>query len=276
MRLRRQRSSEVFHVQSLAEVQAAFARAMTTGDAERLDAALVGGTSPRKRLAVHLRHYEASLTSALLEKFPACAWLVGGALVRAAARAYVRLHPPQQPCIAEYGREFPQFLGSYGGTAASLPYLESFARLEWAYAQASIAIEAPPCSWARLASVGPDRLLDATLALQPGLRYVHSRWRIDELMTTFLRGAEPERFVLVELLTLMEVRGARGAVSLQRLDRASFAFRTALADGGCIGAAATAALESDGAFDTGEALKSLAHAGLVTGVSLTSREPAAS
>jgi hypothetical protein len=95
-------------------------------------------------------------------------------------------------------------------------------------------------------------------------------------MTTFLRGAEPERFVLVELLTLMEVRGARGAVSLQRLDRASFAFRTALADGGCIGAAATAALESDGAFDTGEALKSLAHAGLVTGVSLTSREPAAS
>jgi hypothetical protein len=117
MRLRRQRSSEVFHVQSLAEVQAAFARAMTTGDAERLDAALVGGTSPRKRLAVHLRHYEASLTSALLEKFPACAWLVGGALVRAAARAYVRLHPPQQPCIAEYGREFPQFLGSYGGTA---------------------------------------------------------------------------------------------------------------------------------------------------------------
>lgn len=249
---------------SLADVQAAFAQAMTTGDAAHLDATLAH-VEPRNRVAIHLRHYEASLTAALCDKFPASAWLVGAEPVRAAARAYVRAHPPAEPCIAEYGGGFPQFLGSFG-RASSLPYLTSFAVLEWAVGQVSIATEHVPRSWSELSQVGPDRLLEATLALQPGLRYLRSTWRIDELMTTYLSGAEPERFVLGEAITLIEVRGARGSVRLERLDSPTFAFREALAQGRSIGDAAIGALELDAAFDAGAALRSLAHAGLVTGL----------
>jgi len=252
----------------LADLQDSFARAMTAGDAAPFDAALVGGLEPRRRIAIHVRHYETSLTAALCDKFPASAWLAGADLVRDAARAYARSHPPSQPCIAEYGADFPRFLAAHG-RAPSVPYLESFAALEWAVGQASIAIERAPCSWAELASRGPERLLDSTLSLQPGVHYRHSRWRVDELMTTYLSGAEPARFVLAESSTCVEVRGALGAVRLARLDAAAFAFRSALAEGRSIGEAAAAALDCDAGFDSGAALRSLTQAGLVTGVRST-------
>src|SRR5438876_8400963 len=141
----------------LADLQSRFAHAMTTGEADPVVAQLVGGDHPGKRLSIHLRHYEASLTAALREKFPACAWLAGADLVNAAARSYVHAHPPGQPCIAEYGEDFPQFLANHG-RARTIPYLESFAALEWAVGRASIAIASQPLSWPGLGRIGSDRL----------------------------------------------------------------------------------------------------------------------
>jgi hypothetical protein len=258
-------------VRSLADLQETFARAMTSGQGVALAAELVGGPNPSARLAIHLRHYEASLTTALCDKFPACAWLAGADLVRAAARDYVHSHPPVQPCIAEYGRDFPQFLAAYG-RASSLPYLESFAALEWAVAKASIATAEPPLSWTDVARLGPDALFDSTPSLQPGLYYLSSGWRIDELMTTYLSGAEPERFVLEESNTLIEVRGTRGDVRLKHLDATTFGFRTALLEGRSIGEAAIRALDSDATFDSGAALSELVREGLVTGTSAALQE----
>lgn len=254
----------------LHDLQDAFARAMTSGNPRWLDAELVGGRTPRGRIAIHLRHYQASLTAALCEKFPASAWLVGSERVRDAARAYARRRPPRQPCIAEYGRDFPAFLAAHdGGDQAPLPYLESFAALEWAVGQASIAIESPPCSWQELSRIGPERLLDSTHALQPRVRYMRSRWRIDELMTTYLHGTQPDRFVLVEADTFVEVRGTRGRVQLTRLDESTFVFRAALAEGRALGDAAGDALKRDPMFDAGEAFRELAHAGLIAATALT-------
>ena len=258
-------------MRSLVDLQERFARAMTTGDGRALPAALVGGPSPSERLAIHLRHYEASLATALCDKFPACAWLAGADLIRAAARAYAHSHPPVQPCIAEYGRDFPHFLATYG-RAPSLPYLEAFAALEWAVAKASIATAGLPLSWTDVARLGPDALVDSTLSLQPGLYYLRSRWRIDELMTTYLSGAEPERFVLHESNTLIEVRGTRGEVRLKHLDAATFAFRKALLKGRSIGEAAMDALDCGPTFDSGAALRELVCEGLVTGTSSVPQE----
>jgi len=258
-------------VRSLAELQARFARTLTTGTRGALVDELVGGADPGRRLAIHLRHYDASLAAALCDKFPACAWLAGADLVRGAARAYARAQPPSQPCIAEYGRDFPQFLAAYG-RAPSLPYLTSFAALEWAVAQASIAIERTPRSWPELSRLGAERLVDSTLVLQPGLHYLQAEWRVDELMTTFLSGAAPERFVLVEASTFIEIRGARGEVRLARLDGATFAFRVALKEGFSLGEAATRALECDPTFDAGAALCALATASLVTATSTITQE----
>jgi hypothetical protein len=257
-------------MRSLADLQGTFARALTAGAAATPFAAeLVGGADSAARFAIHQRHYESSLTDALRTKFPACAWLAGADVVAAAARAYARRYPPSRPCIAEYGREFPGFLAAFG---RGLPYLESFAELEWAVGQASIAVERTPCSWTEVSRLDPERLVDSRLVLQPGLHYLASSWRIDELMTTYLGGSEPERFELVESNTWVEVRGARGEVGVSRLEPSVFEFRTALAAGIPLGEAASRALDTDASFDAGAALRTLADTRLITEVAAVGLE----
>jgi hypothetical protein len=252
---------------SLADLQERVARAMTTGERQPVSARLVGGAAPLKRLDIHLRHYETSLTAALRDKFAACAWLVGADLVSAAARAYVHTQPPHQPCIADYGEGFPEFLANWGN-AQTFPYLKPFAELEWIVGQVSIAIDYPPLAWPALAEAGSECLVDAAIALQPGVRYLRSAYGVDQLMTMYLSGAEPERFVLHQADTFIEVRGARGAVQLARLEGAAFVFRTELATGRTIGAAAGHALDYDATFDPGEALRLLVQNGLAINTSV--------
>jgi hypothetical protein len=252
-------------MQSVAELQARFARAVTGDDSAAVAGALVGGSNPRGRLAIHQNHYAASLTAALRQKFPASAWLVGEHFMTAAARAYVRARPPLKPCIAEYGGGFPEFLAAWN-CAPALPYLQSFAELEWAVGQVAIAVDTTAVTWSEIAAVGTEALLDCRLTLQPGTRYLRSSWRVDRLMTMYLGDAQTETFVLPEEETCIEVRGARGALSIERIDPGTFAFRTSLAERRSIGEAASAALERDAVFDAGDALRRLVESGLVTEV----------
>src|SRR5262249_57237219 len=120
---------------------------------------LAGGRDPAARLAIHRHHYRASLTRAMLEKFPAVGWLVGERFATEAAQAFAHEHPPAAPCIAEYGADYPTFLASRAG-AERLPYLHAFAELEWHLGQASIAIVRSPLAIERLAAIEASRLPD--------------------------------------------------------------------------------------------------------------------
>lgn len=248
---------------SLADLQDRVARAVIIGDLAAVSQCLVGGPDPRGRLGIHRRHYETSLVTALCDKFPATAWLVGAEVVAAAAREYIRAHPPSRPCIAEYGGGFPEFVSTYG-RAASIPYLKSFVDLERAVGGASIAIELPPLNWSEIVNIGPERLLDLNVTLQPGLGYLHSEWGVDELLKMYLEDSQPEKYVMSEVDTFVEIRGARGALSIARVDPATFAFRVALRSGNSIATAADSALGRDATFDTGAALQRLVLAGLAT------------
>src|SRR6516165_6511530 len=107
---------------SLAETQLWIRRAVVDGDTAGIPPQLIGGRDPRRRLAIHQRHYRSSLVAAIRTKFPATAWLLGMPFLDEAAQEFVRRHPPATPCIAEYGEEFPGFLSTYLG-AARAPYL---------------------------------------------------------------------------------------------------------------------------------------------------------
>jgi Putative DNA-binding domain len=216
-------------------------------------------------LAIHQRHYQASLTAAIREKLPATAWLLGQATFDDVARRYVCAHPPQRPCIAEYGEDFPAFLARHVGRS-DLPYLESFAELEWHIGQVSIAIDRPPLSWSDIVEVGSDALVDARIALQPGVRLLHASWAIDHLITTYLTDSAPNTFVMATEDAFIEIRGARGAFHLQRLGPAAFGFRAALLTRCTLAQAAEAALERDPDFDAGQALAALVAAELVTDI----------
>ncbi len=231
---------------------------------------LVGGRDPAKRLAVHRRHYNASLARALLDKFPAVTWLTGASFMTEAARAFVHQHPPTAPCIAEYGERFPGFLANRLG-AERIPYLRSFAELEWHLGHVAIAIDGPPLAVTAFADIEASALPDIRLTLQPGLRYTHAAWPIDDLIKLYLNETNPDRYVFEPASVHLEIRGARGDFRIERLDPANFVFRRALAEGQTIGTAAEQALESDAAFDPGRALTTLVADGLATAFAQSSQ-----
>jgi hypothetical protein len=159
---------------------------------------LSGGAHPEHRLAVHQRHYAASLTRALLDRFPATVWLVGSAFVTDAATSFIRQQPPSEPCIAEYGESFPQHLGAHPA-AASLPYLSQFADLEW--------------HLGRLALATDD---------SPNVDYLHLDWSLDELIGVYLADSAPDAFALRQEDVWLELRGLRGTLEMHRLTMADF------------------------------------------------------
>jgi hypothetical protein len=256
---------------SLADTQLRIRNAIVAGDAAAVDALLRGGGAPRSRLAVHRRHYQTSLVSALLGRFPATAWLVGTPRLEEAARAFVRHRPPHAPCIAEYGAEFPAFVSARSGTE-DLPYLRAFMELEWHVGVVSIAIDHRAIGVEALAGVCSADLPDVTLALQPGLHYLEAAWPVDGLMRLYLADVSPpESFPFDPADCRIQIRGARGAFRIDRLDLGEFLFRRAVSDGRTIGEAAGQALDAAGSFDPALALGRLIADGLATGAGVRRR-----
>jgi hypothetical protein len=178
---------------ALADIQSAVRDALVRGDRSPLAPILSGGAHPEHRLAIHQRHYAASLTRALLDRFPATAWLVGSELVTDAATSFIREQPPSKPCIAEYGESFPQHLGEHP-VARSLPYLSQFAELEWHLGCLALATED-----------------------SPHVRYLHLDWSLDELIGVYLSNSAPDQFSLRQEDVWLEIRGLRGSLEMHRL-----------------------------------------------------------
>src|SRR5262249_1475953 len=190
---------------SLHEIQRRLRDAVVAEDAAATLRPLLVGGNPEARLGIHRHHYQASLTRALLDKFPAISWLAGERFATAAAQAFARAHPPAAPCIAEYGADYPAFLASRAG-AERLPYLRAFAELEWHLGQVSVAVDRPSLTIERLASNGASELADRRLLLQDGLRYCATAWPIDDLIKQYLSDAAPERFAFEPAEVHLEIR----------------------------------------------------------------------
>jgi hypothetical protein len=255
----------------LAEIQSSVRDAVIAESSEAISSLLVGGQAGRKRLEIHRRHYEISLVNALVGKFPATGWLVGTQFVTEAARHYVHDQPPEAPCIAEYGEDFPRFLAACPG-GERVPYLREFAQLEWHVGHAAIAVEEPAALPEELAAIPADLLPDVELTLQAGAHYLQACWPVDDLATLYLTEAEPDRLEFKPTNVWIEVRGARGEFSFDRLAEAEFVFRKSLREGRRIGEAAERAFQVNPAFDPGTALASVIACGLITGIQRPAQE----
>ena len=249
----------------LADVQRRIRDAVVTGDAASAASLFVGGKDAAQRLAIHLRHYRASLVTAVLGRFPASGWLVGSPLLEEAATQFVREHPPSAPCIGEYGQRFPQFLATWPG-AERVPYLRAFADLDWHMGRLALAVDLPVVTRHDVAAVAADDLADAGLTIQPGTHYAHAEWPIDDLMTLYLSDAAPAQFALADTEVWIEVRGARGSFRFSRLTAAEFSFRVAIADGLPLGDAAQRTWSTDSTFDPGLGLAAIVDGGLATSI----------
>jgi len=258
-------------VSPLAETQAAMRGAIVDKDAAAILPRLTGGDDPTYRLSIHQRHYEASLLRVLRGRFPAVEWLVGGPFMIAATTEFVRRHPPEKPCLAEYGADFPRFLVERPGSEP-MPWLGAVGALEWEVGRVSVAVDAPAIGLDRFAEVGDTPLEALKLRLQPGLAYCHTDWPVDELVRLYVNDQAPERLAFDPAEVWLEVLGARGDFTINRLDKASYAFRQALAEGRPLAAAITAASGAEPTFDPGAALARLFADKLVTAITVLDQE----
>ena len=191
--------------------------------------------------------------------------MIGTPLLTEAAKHFAREHPPQAPCIAEYGAAFPDFLARCPETQR-LPYLRKFAQLEWYVGQVSIAVDDAPVSGKEFSIIDAGALPETVLMLQSGLHYIEASWPVDELMKLYLTEKVPDYFELSPADVWIEVRGARGEFQLNRLDAANFTFRKSVLGGRSIGDAAESALDINPGFDPGQALAALIAEGLITAI----------
>jgi putative DNA-binding protein len=190
-------------VLTLADIQAGIRDALVNGNSAAVAPVLLGGSRPEQRLAIHQRHYVASLTRALVERFPATVWLVGSELVTHAATSFVSQHPPSRPCVAEYGDGFPRYLGAHTA-AESLPYLAQFAELEWHLGRLALATDE-----------------------SANVQCVHLDWALDELIGLYLTDTAPEEYALRQEDVWLELRGLRGELQMNRLSGEEFIRRVA-------------------------------------------------
>jgi hypothetical protein len=246
----------------LPDLQTEIAAAVVGGGVPACTGLLTGGDDPTRRLAIHSRHYAASLARSLVERFAATVWLAGSELLTQAAMGFVREHPPTRPCIAEYGEGFPSYLASCGGTV--LPYLGQFATVDWHLGRLAVAIDV--ASLQTLADCEPAHPAGVCLALQPGTEYVALDWSLDELFRFYLCNETPAQYVLRNEPCWLELRGSRGELWLNRLTKSDYVFRQAVAHGSTLGRAAQFATGADEGFDPGRATLAMLQAGLVTEV----------
>jgi hypothetical protein len=261
-------------MRSLADVQARVAAALRGEAGADLAAIVAGdGIAPRARLAIYRHHFVDSLTESLAAAYPVVHRLVGDGFFRYAAHESIAERPPRGPCLAEWGERFAEFLDGFPPCGA-LAYLGDVARLEWAIDRASRAADAVPLDVAALRSLEPPDLERLSVRFDPSLALLASAWPVDAIWRANQPDADPATVVDAAAGGVaLEVRRRGDDVAFRRLSPAVYAFRRALADGGCLAVAASAGHAADPAFDLAGALHELFTDEALVGFRVTSREP---
>jgi hypothetical protein len=251
---------------SLPELQAAFRAALLAGD----DAVIAGeihpdGLSVQARLAVYRHHVLTSLTAVLEAAFPVVCRLVDRRFFGWLADRFIRARPPSGPCLAEYGADFPDFVGAFPA-CAHLPWLADVARLEWAMTRAMHAPDAVRFDPAALGRLAPAALGRLVLRLDPSCTLLASRWPVDAIWGAGQGNADTAGAVDPDGGSVrLEVRRAGGDVVLRPLPQGRFAFRCALAAGRTLEGAVEAALDADPALDLAVEIRALLQEELLVG-----------
>jgi hypothetical protein len=251
-----------FEMPNLLELQRQFRRAVLGGDTAALAAAIPGdGLDPAARLRIYRNHAFATLGAVLEGTFPVVCRLVDKRFFAYAAHEYLRERPPHSRCLVEYGSDFADFLAGFE-PCKHLAYLADVARFEWALNMAAMVREAAPLPTEALAAVPPEKAACLALRLQPSASYFASSWPID----TIWQANQQSEVPTVDLArggACIEIRRVGDAAAWRRLDPGTFAFRTAIADGVVL--AAAAAIVEDPAFDLVVALDRVFAEGLAVG-----------
>ena len=252
---------------SLRELESSFGRALL-GDAQDalLELIAADGLASAARLGIYRNHVLVTLTDALKLTYPVVCRLVDERFFRYVADRYIRAHPPAAPCLFEYGESFAEFLAAFG-PCQHLEYLPDVARLEWAINRALHADDVTTLDAARLREVPAERIGDVKLVLDPCVSFLSSPWPVDRIWRANQPEADPDATVSLDAGGVcLEVRRLGEDAFFRSLDAASYALRTALAQGVSLEHAAEAARSADPGADLARTVQQLLTDGIVTSI----------
>ncbi len=242
----------------LSGFEAAFARALLSGDPAARPAGLDADTAHRFR--VYRNNYYHGLGHTLGEAYPVVRQLVGEPFFLAVAHAFLWAYPPRTRSLALFGGAFPGFLDAFP-PARSLPYLGDVARLERARLEALHAADQLPLGIGGWSQPPAEDLARMTFAPHSALRIVESAYPVVALWRMHQPDAAPgpRRLEASPETALVTRPGPR--VEIRTLSPAETAFARALAAGHEITRGDEAAREIEGQFDAGAAFAGLLAAG---------------
>ena len=242
---------------ALRELQARFTDSLfATEDPTLLDLVDGDGLDARARLAVYRHHVLTTLTATLEAAYPVVCRLVDRRFFGYAADAFVRRHLPTEPCLAEYGAGFPDFLASFPACGA-IPYLPDVARLEWAVHAAAQHSDAASLDLARLRCVDPRDMAQLRFVPDPSVVLLASPWPVDRIWKAHQEGTSEALPGLEGGAVCLQIHVVGETVAMRVLEPATFAFRDALTRGLTLGEAAGSALERDPSFGLQQAISEL-------------------
>lgn len=236
-------------IASLLDLQRRFARSLADGVVR---SPVPTATPTSGRLAVYRNTVRANYRNALRATYPVVRALVDTPFFHAAVDAFVAAHPSSSGDLNEYGDAFGDFLRSYPH-AAALPYLADVACLEWAIDEAHRASDLPPMPdtfFAALAVVPQAEFPRLRFELDPSCRLVHADYPAMRVWRA--HQGDLDEVAGIDFAPATEdvlVRRESGAVALERIDAAQFAWLRALQRGEDLGMALGIALAIDAAFD---------------------------
>jgi hypothetical protein len=253
---------------SLLELQQAFRHALISGDDLGIAPWLTtGADNAAGRLQIYRNNSQTNLHNSLKADFPVVEKLVGGEFFAYAANAYIAATPSCSGDVGDYGKSFPGFLPDFPA-AVSLPYLADVARLERAWIDAFLAVEAPMADLSDLEAVPVEALGGIRFGFHPAVRLLASRypvltiWRANQAEESE-SGDTPISLDSDGECVLLHRRDAE--VELCLLEPAEYLWLTALHSGNNLGEAVEAAFSVQPDFDlSGHLQKHIAQGTFIT------------
>lgn len=235
----------------LLSVQRRFHRALK-GDRDALSDMMPDAA---RGLAIHKTTIEVGLGQTLTNVFPVLRRVVGFPTFTVLVSEFIAAAPPRHPVLSTYGRDFPAFVAMQP-IAATLPYLQDLARVEWARQEAYFAADAPILDAGRLDTENADALSILHLRLHPATRMVSSSFPVHRIWRLNQADIEDKDIPAVDMTAgehVIVTRPYREIVT-RAVSLADATLVRAMAEGASLGAAVDAAFARAPDFDVMQAL----------------------
>ncbi len=181
---------------------------------------------------------------AIFKDYPAVEKLVGTDFLRAAASAFVKENPPENPLLSLYGEGFADFLDTFP-PAKDLPYLSDVARLDRAWMNTMFAANSAPLGPQDIAGLDDSEIGALAPGLHPSVQILKSEWPAWDIWHANREEGAPQSINLERKNSVAIMWWSANGVSSQKLNSQECVFLENVREGDDLTSAMSKAVSSE-------------------------------